>query len=101
MTSRPVRSGCFLHPKQWNKHVQYAWRYDPCELGLGSAPAAPQVEVCASDDDEYLTDDERVETADDDEYLTDDERVRAWSKRRPRISDVYLSKYWGMVVYRD
>ena len=24
----------FLLPKRWNKHVQYAWRFDPCELGL-------------------------------------------------------------------
>jgi hypothetical protein len=49
----------FLHPKRWNKHVQYAWRYDPCELGVqgGSPPAAasPRVDLHASDD-EYLTD---------------------------------------------
>jgi len=48
----------FLLPKRWNKHVQYAWRYDPCELGVRSGakppPAAPRVECGASDDD-YLT----------------------------------------------
>ena len=53
----------FLYPKRWNKHVQYAWRYDPCELGpQGCAqppPAAPRVERCESDD-EYLTDDEHM-----------------------------------------
>ena len=21
-----------LHPDKYNKHVQYAWRFDPCEL---------------------------------------------------------------------
>ena len=49
----------FLLPKRWNKHVQYAWRYGPRELGpQGSAPqppAAPRVDNCVSDDD-YLTD---------------------------------------------
>ena len=38
----------FLHPQRWNKHVQYAWRYDPCELApQGSSPqpsSAPRVE---------------------------------------------------------
>ena len=23
-----------LLPEKWNKHVQYAWRFDPCELVL-------------------------------------------------------------------
>ena len=53
----------FLHPSRWNKHVQYAWRYDSCELGVQGGPeqpaAAPRVEQCASDD-EYLTDDEHM-----------------------------------------
>ena len=48
----------FLLPKRWNKHVQYAWRYDPCELAPQGrpqpAPAGPRVECCVSDD-EYLT----------------------------------------------
>ena len=56
----------FLLPKRWNKHVQYAWRFDPCELGVQGAaappPAAPRVE-CAPSDDEYLTDDERARDA--------------------------------------
>ena len=50
----------FLHPKRWNKHVQYAWRFDACELSLSQCRppcAAPRVELGASDD-EYLTDDE-------------------------------------------
>ena len=51
----------FLHPKRWNKHVQYAWRYDPCELvSQGRSPPpprAPRVETLPSDD-EYLTDTE-------------------------------------------
>jgi hypothetical protein len=49
----------FLLPKRWNKHVQYGWRYDPCELGVQVSspppPSAPRVDVHASDD-EYLTD---------------------------------------------
>ena len=48
----------FLLPQRWNKHVQYAWRYDPCELAPPSRapppPAAPRVECQVSDDD-YLT----------------------------------------------
>ena len=54
----------FLLPKRWNKHVQYAWRYDPCEFGLADAtkppPAAPRVDLCESDD-EYLTDTEDMD----------------------------------------
>ena len=32
-----------LHPKKFNRHVQYAWRLDPCELGLeiDAQPAVP------------------------------------------------------------
>ena len=46
----------FLLPKRWNKHVQYAWRFDPCHLSAVSCAHAPRVENAASDD-EYLTDD--------------------------------------------
>ena len=50
-----------LVPDRWNKQVQMAWRYDPCELALpGRAqqpPRAPRVAACRSDE-EYLTDDE-------------------------------------------
>ena len=24
-----------LLPEKWNKHIAYAWRFDPCELGAG------------------------------------------------------------------
>ena len=58
----------FLLPKRWNKHVQYAWRYDPCEMGdPGGArqpPASPRVE-CGASDDEYLTDTADPPTDDD------------------------------------
>ena len=50
-----------LVPDRWNKQVQMAWRYDPCELALpGRAqqqPRAPRVAAYRSDE-EYLTDDE-------------------------------------------
>ena len=46
-----------LIPKKWNKHVQYAWRYDPCELtAQGSAratPRAPRIDP-QMDQEEYL-----------------------------------------------
>ena len=46
-----------LLPEKWNKHVQYAWRYDPCELqsqgSVGRSPRAPRVDDCDSDE-EYL-----------------------------------------------
>ena len=48
-----------LLPEKWNKHVQYAWRFDPCELVPSGAPRPPpqpcRVDTCASDE-EYLTD---------------------------------------------
>ena len=28
-----------LLPEKWNKHVQYAWRFDPCELAASAATA--------------------------------------------------------------
>ena len=37
-----------LLPEKWNRHVQYAWRFDPCELVVqGSAvllPSAPRID---------------------------------------------------------
>ena len=50
-----------LLPKKWNRHVQYAWRFDPCELGPQGArkppPRAPRIDECETED-EYLTSDE-------------------------------------------
>ena len=52
-----------LHPGKFNKHVQYAWRFDPSELspqgGLVApgapkrAPRKPLVEECVTDDEFY------------------------------------------------
>jgi len=43
-----------LLPGKWNKHVQYGWRYDPCELvPPGQArppPRAPIVDPIDEDD---------------------------------------------------
>ena len=48
-----------LLPAKWNKQVQYAWRFDPCELappGTGRPPPhAPRFEYGAPDD-EFLDD---------------------------------------------
>ena len=48
-----------LLPKKWNKQVQYAWRYDPCELAPpGTArppPRAPRFEP-GEPQDEFLDD---------------------------------------------
>ena len=42
-----------LHPAKFNKHVQYAWRFDPCELGASEQrkprPREPLVEDAATD----------------------------------------------------
>ena len=53
-----------LLPVKWNRHVQYAWRFDPCELGVAGRPKPPPrrptVEATGSDE-EYMylpTDDE-------------------------------------------
>ena len=50
-----------LLPDRWNKHVQYAWRYDVCELAPQGVPKPPprppQVDEVASDLD-YMTGDE-------------------------------------------
>ena len=41
-----------LQPHKWNRHVQYSWRYDPCELlPQGSPrppPRAPRVDPAAA-----------------------------------------------------
>ena len=46
-----------LHPDKYNKHVQYAWRFDPCELRAPGQPKerprAPQVEDAVTDDEFY------------------------------------------------
>ena len=46
-----------LLPSKWNKQVQYAWRYDPCELAPQGSPRppprAPRVDL-GGDEDEYL-----------------------------------------------
>ena len=48
----------FLQPEKWNKHVQYAWRFDPCELvsqGAGRAPPrAPRLDT----EEPWVTDDQ-------------------------------------------
>ena len=57
----------FLKPVKWNAHVQYAWRYDPCELAARSgrrATASPNVRhraamtTTAARIDPWVTDDE-------------------------------------------
>ena len=44
-----------LLPEKWNRHVQYAWRFDPCELAPpGSAvphPSAPCVDSEPEEED--------------------------------------------------
>ena len=46
-----------LHPDKWNRHVQYAWRFDPCELGVRNArkraTREPIVDECETDDEFY------------------------------------------------
>ena len=51
-----------LHPGKFNKHVQYAWRFDPCEVAAGKLkthgthapkPRKPVVEDCVTDDEFY------------------------------------------------
>ena len=46
-----------LLPQKWNKHVQYAWRFDPCELGPEGQPKPAPRRLVIDDfetDDEYL-----------------------------------------------
>lgn len=47
-----------LKPGNWNRHVQYAWRYDPCELAPQGtarpppqAPRADEIDPCVTDDE--------------------------------------------------
>ena len=44
-----------LLPGKWNKQVQYAWRFDPCELRPPGTPCppprAPRFEARAPDDE--------------------------------------------------
>lgn len=45
-----------LLPSKWNKQVQYAWRFDPCELGIAPAarvrmPRTPMFEDACTDDE--------------------------------------------------
>ena len=54
----------FLTPEKWNKHVQYAWRFDPCELAPQNAPRPPpraprvdEYDPCVTDDEYDPTDD--------------------------------------------
>ena len=51
-----------LLPEKWNKQVQYAWRFDPCELGIAgtskSPLRAPRVERDGAEEDFMVTDDE-------------------------------------------
>ena len=48
-----------LLPEKWNKQVQYAWRFDPCELGVQGRtqppPRAPRVER-DGEEEEYMRD---------------------------------------------
>ena len=51
-----------LRPSNWNRTVQYAWRYDPCELGVpGRAKPPPRRPTV-----EPETDDELMSASDDD-----------------------------------
>ena len=57
-----------LLPEKWNRHVQYAWRFDPCELvqqgAARPAPREPRVDESA-EEDEFLDWGEHVEAMDD------------------------------------
>lgn len=55
-----------LKPGQWNRHVRYGWRYDPCELdpSRSTAPRTDPVITDRSDEDyehDYLADEEVCE----------------------------------------
>ena len=50
-----------LRPDKWNAQVQYAWRYDPCELAPAGRPKppprTPRVAACETDEEYYPSDD--------------------------------------------
>ena len=52
-----------LLPEKWNKQVQYAWRYDPCELAPAGrpkpAPRGPRVERDGAEEEYVLRSDGR------------------------------------------
>ena len=51
-----------LLPEKWNRHVQYAWRFDPCELGMQRqqqrTARRPRVQPDCSDEEYLPTEDE-------------------------------------------
>ena len=46
----------FLLPGKWNRHVQYGWRMDPCELGPQGAQRRPPREPVLDEEDPCVTD---------------------------------------------
>ena len=48
----------FLLPEKWNRHVQYAWRYDPCELASPAAARPPARAPRLDPEEPWLTDEE-------------------------------------------
>ena len=55
-----------LLPAKWNKHVQYGWRFDPCELQRQRAPHARRPPPRGPVLDECVTDDEYLGESDED-----------------------------------
>ena len=59
-----------LLPEKWNRQVQYAWRFDPCELAPAgvprSSPRRPHVER-SDEEDDFLDWEEHVESMDCDD----------------------------------
>ena len=54
----------FLLPEKWNKHVQYAWRYDACELAPQGGARPPPCAPCLDSEEPWVTDEE-YDPADD------------------------------------
>ena len=56
-----------LHPKKWNAHVQYAWRWDPRELVTSSGRTSQPRTPCVDDVDPHtcLTDEEYIPSDDE------------------------------------
>ena len=54
-----------LKPEKWRKQTQYAWRYDPCELGAQGQPKPPprrpSVDPSGSDEEYLASDDEAMQ----------------------------------------